>query len=117
MHKCNTYPTITFPPGATTNTNGNAHPTPPAWPTAAAAGNLDFYKHFASNLNHKNLVMAAAVANGAAAAGAEMNQISPFGFFPNMSLPSTMVSMPPPVNSPAEITEISAGTNAKVLTS
>ena len=110
---------ITFPPGATTNTNGNAHPTPPAWPTAAgAAGNLDFYKHFASNLNHKNLVMAAAVANGAAAAaGAEMNQISPFGFFPNMSLPSTMVSMPPPVNSPAEITEISAGTNAKVLTS
>ena len=109
---------ITFPPGATNNaTNGNAHPTPPAWPTAAAAaGNLDFYKHFASNLNHKNLVMAAAVANGAAAS-AEMNQISPFGFFPNMSLPSTMVSMPPPVNSPAEITEISAGSNAKVLTS
>ena len=109
---------ITFPPGATNNpTNGtNAQlPTPPAWPTAGA-GNLDFYKHFASNLNHKNLVMAAAVANGAAAS-AEMNQISPFGFFPNMSLPSTMVSMPPPVNSPAEITEISAGSNAKVLTS
>ena len=57
--------------------------------------------------------MAAAVANGAN----EMNQISPFGFFPNMSLPSTMVPMPPPVNSPAEITEIATGTNAKVLTS
>lgn len=106
---------ITFPPGVT-NTNGNSHPTPPAWPSTPAAGNLDFYKHFASNLNHKNLVMAAAVANGAAAS-AEMNQISPFGFFPNMSLPSSMVSMPPPINSPAEITEISTGTNAKVLTS
>ena len=78
--------------------NGNAN-----W-----SGNLDFYRHFASNLNHKNFVMAAQAAQAAAVQAAQqagdqgVSQSSPFSFFPNMS-PMMQAN-----NTPAEVTELSA---------
>ena len=75
--------------------------------TAGWPGNLGFYKHFASNaFNHKNLVMNLVQNN-------DLNQqMSPFGFFPNMNLANGAPSGLPS----SEITEIpSAPTNAKAM--
>ena len=72
-------------------------------------GNLDFYRHFASNLNHKNFVMAAQAAQAAAVQAAQQAQQGdaggvnqPFSFFPNMS------PMMAPNQTGAEVTELSA---------
>lgn len=72
------------------------------------SGNLDFYRHFASNLNHKNFVMAAQAAQAAAVQAAQQAQQGdvgvnqPFSFFPNMS------PMMAPTQTGAEVTELSA---------